>query len=63
MQVRAKVKCFVGNVIREPGEVFNYDGPENKCLEAMVQAAPLEVPKAGKPPGGRAKPVIDKAFE
>ena len=30
---RAKVKCFVDNSLRDEGDVFEYNGPENPNLE------------------------------
>lgn len=30
---RAMVKCFVDNSLRNEGEVFEYNGPKNNCLE------------------------------
>jgi len=35
MRVRAKVKCFVGNCLREAGSEFSYEGPENSNLEPI----------------------------
>lgn len=32
---RALVKCFVDNGIRDEGDIFNYEGPENDCLEPV----------------------------
>ena len=37
-QVRALVKCFVDNGLREEGDVFDYDGPDNACLEPIRPA-------------------------
>jgi len=35
MKVRAKVKCFVENCLREAGQEFEYHGPENTNLEPL----------------------------
>lgn len=35
MKVRAIVKCFVDNGIREEGEIFEYNGPKNPNLEVV----------------------------
>lgn len=59
MKVQAKVKCFVGNALREKGEIFDYAGPENGCLE-VLEEKPVVV-KGGKLPPGK-KPA-DEAFE
>lgn len=37
---RAKVKCFVDNTLRDEGDVFEYNGPDNGNLEALD--APVE---------------------
>ena len=63
MKVRAKVKCFAGNAIREKGEIFDYVGPENGCLEALeMKASPAggkkPAPAEGKKPAG-----AEEAFE
>ena len=34
-QVKAKVLCFVDNGLRQPGDVFNYEGPYNHHLEYL----------------------------
>jgi len=31
-QVKAKVKCFIDNSIREEGDVFEYNGVPNDCV-------------------------------
>lgn len=52
MKVRAKVKCFVGNTLRTEGEIFEYEGPENACLEEIGGApkpAAVKPAKPGKP--------------
>ena len=60
MKVRAKVKCFVGNALREKDEVFDYEGPKNGCLEALDE--PKAPPTKGKAPAGGKKP-SDEAFD
>jgi len=64
MKVKAKVRCFVGNAIREKGETFDYNGPENGCLEILEKPA---APPAGKPSAGKAfgakKTSADEAFD
>ena len=52
MKVRAKVKCFVGHAVREAGEVFDYDGPNNGCLEE-IKAAAAPPPSSKKAPPGK----------
>lgn len=45
-KVRAKVKCFVDNTLREAGEVFEYNGPANGNLEsADKKISPEAAPK------------------
>jgi hypothetical protein len=40
---RAKVKCFVDNGLREVGDVFEYNGPQNKNLERVgFEPEPVE---------------------
>ena len=36
-QVKAKVKCFIDNTLREEGDVFEYNGVPNGCV-AVVKA-------------------------
>lgn len=43
-KVRASVTVFVGNSLRQEGEVFEYDGPPSPHL------VPLEAPVATPPP-------------
>jgi hypothetical protein len=35
MKVRVLIKCFVENSLREEGEVFEYNGQVNDCLEPI----------------------------
>lgn len=44
-KVKAKVKCFVDNTLREAGEVFEYNGPENGNLELADKKILPEAPK------------------
>jgi hypothetical protein len=37
-KVKAKVLCFVANVLREPGDVFEYEGRPNSNLEYFEEA-------------------------
>ena len=46
---RAKVKCFVGQSIREAGEEFEYNGAFCKDLELISGAAP-QTPVASTTP-------------
>jgi len=32
-KVKAKVLCFIDNTLRQEGEVFDYAGPPNGCVE------------------------------
>lgn len=34
-RVKAKEVCFVGNGLRQPGDVFDYEGPFNHHLEYL----------------------------
>lgn len=36
---RAKVKCFIGNAMRQADEVFEYNGPTNTNLELVKGTA------------------------
>jgi hypothetical protein len=40
MQVRANRVCFVDNGLRQEGDVFEYNGPPNACLDQLKPAAP-----------------------
>lgn len=44
-RVRAKVVCFVGNGLRQEGEVFEYNGPHNGNLEYIDKPAVQEEPE------------------
>jgi|688.fasta_scaffold2555336_1 hypothetical protein len=37
-KVKAKVLCFVANGLREPGDVFEYEGRRNSNLEYLEEA-------------------------
>lgn len=61
-RVRALVKCFVDNGIREVGDEFEYKGPDNPCLEFLdgePAAEPMDEPAPAKPKAKRAT-VADK---
>lgn len=73
MQVRALTRCFVANCLRQEGEIFEYKGPGNACLEVLKEApAPKEeapapkavgkAPPAGKAPSAGKKPSIEEAL-
>ena len=34
-QVRANRVCFVDNGLRQEGDVFEYNGPPNACLDCL----------------------------
>jgi len=42
MKVRATTKCYVGNTIREEGEVFEYDGTPDNILHAVEDESPRQ---------------------
>ncbi len=46
MKVRVLIKCFVDNAIREEGEVFEYNGQTNDCLEPIDGSWNNEVGKS-----------------
>jgi hypothetical protein len=56
---RAKVKCFVGDALRQPDEVFEYNGPNNTNIELVKSAASeaeeTNVAEAPKEKSSRAK--------
>lgn len=43
-QVKAKVRVFIDNTLREEGDVFEYKGPPNKHLQYLdaVEVAVIE---------------------
>lgn len=41
-RVKAKILCFVDNGLRQPGEMFQYDGPYNKNLEYLDKKLDVE---------------------
>ena len=59
---RAKVKCFVDNSLREEGDVFEYNGPENGNLElADAEEAPKLTARSGKAGRGGSEAVQGEA--
>ena len=42
-KVKAKVKCFIDSALREEGEIFEYCGPENECIEPIEEIEAIEV--------------------
>lgn len=43
-RMRAKVQCFVGEGLREKGDEFDYNGPENSNLELVKKPKRKEAP-------------------
>ncbi len=35
MRVKATKRCFIDNVLRDEGDVFEYNGPANVCVESL----------------------------
>lgn len=48
-RVRATVKCFIDNSIREEGAEFEYNGPMIDILEPVDVDVVLEPPERKKP--------------
>jgi len=56
-KVKAKVLCFVDNGLRNPGDVFEYNGPANGNVEPIDaprepeqhEVVPVVRPKRGRP--------------
>lgn len=56
-RVKAKVKVFVDNILRNEGDVFEYDGPENENLDEVDKDGNVvEKPEKDKPKEGTAAP-------
>jgi len=52
-QVKALVDCFIDNSFRRAGEVFNYHGSRNDCVEVLdgeFAGEATEQPKRGRKP-------------
>jgi hypothetical protein len=49
MEVKANTKCFIGDTLRQEGEKFEYDGPENPNVDP-VKAEVKARPAAPAPP-------------
>lgn len=49
-KVKAKVLCFVANGLREPGDVFDYEGRPNSNLEYLEEATGEPEAKAPEAP-------------
>jgi len=67
-QVRAKVRVFIDNALRDAGDVFEYNGPENKHLEMLTNPAPAnrDTPEAiaERPrPRGRPRKIVERDSE
>jgi hypothetical protein len=45
VKVRALRKCFIDNVLRSEGEVFEYGGPKASCLRALNEEKPTDRPR------------------
>lgn len=61
-KVKAIRKCFIDNTLREEGDVFEYNGPNNKHLEYLdrVEVAVIEPEAVSSPaprPRGRPRKV------
>lgn len=56
-RVKAKVLCFIDNSLRQEGEVFDYEGPPNGCVELFDHAdsADEEAPTPRLRPGRKPK--------
>jgi hypothetical protein len=52
-KVRAITKCFIDNALREEGEVFEYNGAKNVCVESLDA---VTVPESEEPQPERRKP-------
>jgi hypothetical protein len=49
MKVRARTVVFVGNALRQEGDVFDYDGPDNRHLEPLEQPVEVEPELVAEP--------------
>ena len=54
-RVKAIDLCFVDNGLRQPGDVFNYDGPFNRHLE-YLDGGPKDVDGSDEEPRPRLRP-------
>lgn len=52
-KVKAKILCFVDNGLRQPGDVFEYTGPQNRHLEYVEAAGAGPDPTASDAPPRR----------
>lgn len=53
MKVKALVKCFIDNALREEGVVFEYNGPKCDILEPVDKVADKEAQAKWKPKHAR----------
>lgn len=56
MQVKAKVRVFVGNTLRQEGDVFEYSGDPDPNLEPLntsAEAEEADVSEMDRPRRGR----------
>ncbi len=44
--VKAKTRGYAGGEIREPGEVFYFEGPLGSWMEKVEESKPAPAPKA-----------------
>jgi hypothetical protein len=61
LKARALTRCFVANCLRQEGEVFEYEGPANACLEILGGKTPAPKAAGKAPPAGK-KPSIEEAL-
>ena len=48
-QYKAVIKCFVDNTLRNEGDIFEYEGPQNDCLELVDVSDESSDDEPGKP--------------
>ena len=52
-KVKAKILCFVDNGLRQPGDVFEYTGPQNRHLEYLESVRSEPEPTVSEAPPRR----------
>ena len=52
-KVKAKILCFVDNGLRQPGDVFEYNGPRNHHLEYIEEVGVETEPTVSDAPQRR----------
>lgn len=61
VMVRALQKCFINNMLRQPGDEFDHDGEfSESVMVALEDEAPRQIPKQSRAKKATAKKAVKK---